>query len=72
MAEAFRTEKRLSRDLKSAALEKQLALRLARTGSPRVRSNTVLALALSDIRKEHAQRMESLAGARAGSTGGLH
>jgi hypothetical protein len=72
MAEAFRTEERLSRNLKSVALEKQLTPQLARTGSPRVQSNAVLALDLSDIRKEYAQKMEHLALVRDGSTGELH
>jgi len=41
-------------------------------GSPRVQPNTVLALDLSDIRKEYAQKMEHLATVRDGSTGELH
>jgi hypothetical protein len=41
-------------------------------GSPRVQPNTVLALDLSDIRKEYAQKMEHLAVVRDGSTGELH
>jgi hypothetical protein len=35
----------------------------------RVQSNTVLAVDLSDIRKEYAQKMENLATVRDGSTG---
>lgn len=46
----IRTEKRLSRNLKSTNLEKELTPQLVRMGSPRVQSNTVLALDLSDIR----------------------
>jgi len=68
----IRTEKRLSRNLKSAELEKELAPQLVRMGSPRVQPNTVLALDLSDIRKEYAQKMEHLATVRDGSTGELH
>jgi hypothetical protein len=68
----IRTEKRLSRNLKSAALEKELTPQLARMGSSRVQTNTVLALDLSDIRKEYAQKMEHLAVVRDGSTGELH
>jgi hypothetical protein len=41
-------------------------------GSARVQPNTVLALDLSDIRKEYAQKMENLATVRDGSTGELH
>jgi hypothetical protein len=66
------TEKRLSRNLRDSILEKELTPRLVRMGSPRVRPNTVLALDLSDIRKEYAQKMEHLAMVRDGSTGELH
>jgi len=68
----IRTEKRLSRNLKSGALEKELTPQLVRMGSSRVQANTVLALDLSDIRKEYAQKMEHLATVRDGSTGELH
>ena len=40
-------------------------------GSQRVRPNTVLALDLSDIRKEYAQKMEYLATVHDGSSGEL-
>jgi hypothetical protein len=46
----IRTEKRLSRNLKSAVLEKEMTPKLVRMGSSRVQLNTVLALDLSDIR----------------------
>jgi hypothetical protein len=68
----IRTEKRLSRNLKSAELEKELTPQLVRMGSSRIQPNTVLALDLSDIRKEYAQKMEYLATVRDGSTGELH
>jgi hypothetical protein len=68
----IRTEKRLSRNLKSAELERELTPQLIRIGSSRVQPNTVLALDLSDIRKEYAQKMEHLATVRDGSTGELH
>ncbi len=68
----IRTEKRLSRNLKSAELEKELTPQLVRMGSSRIQPNTVLALDLSDIRKEYAQKMENLATVRDGSTGELH
>lgn len=68
----IRTEKRLSRNLKSVELEKEITPQLVRMGSPRVQPNTVLALDLSDIRKEYAQKMEYLATVRDGSTGELH
>jgi hypothetical protein len=68
----IRTEKRLSRNLKSAELEKELTPQLVRMGSSRVQPNMVLALDLSDIRKEYAQKMEHLAMVRDGSTGELH
>ena len=68
----IRTEKRLSRNLKSAELEQELTPQLAGMGSSRIQPNTVLALDLSDIRKEYAQKMEHLAIVRDGSTGELH
>jgi len=66
------TEKRLSRNLQADELEKKLTPQLARMGSRRVQPNTVLALDLSDIRKEYAQKMECLAMVRDGSRGELH
>ena len=51
----IRTEKRLSRNLKSAELEKEVTPQLVNMGSQRIQANTVLALDLSDIRKEYAQ-----------------
>jgi hypothetical protein len=68
----IRTEKRLSRNLKSSELEEELTPQLVRMGSSRIQPNTVLALDLSDIRKEYAQKMEHLAIVRDGSTGELH
>jgi hypothetical protein len=68
----IRTEKRLSRNLKSAELEKEVTPQLVSMGSQRIQANTVLALDLSDIRKEYAQKMENLATVRDGSTGELH
>jgi hypothetical protein len=68
----IRTEKRLSRNLKSAELEKELTPQLVRMGSSRIQPNTVLALDLSDIRKDYAQKMENLATVRDGSAGELH
>ena len=68
----IRTEKRLSRNLKSAELEKELTPQLVRMGSSRIQPNTVLALDLSDVRQEYAQKMENLAMVRDGSAGELH
>ncbi len=70
--ELIETEKRLSRNLKAKELERELTPRLVSMGSQRVQPNTVLALDLSDIRKEYAQKMEHLAMVRDGSTGELH
>jgi hypothetical protein len=66
------TEKRLSRNLKAEDLENELTPQLVSMASQRVRPNTVLALDLSDIRKEYAQKMEYLATVRDGSSGELH
>ena len=68
----IRTEKRLSRNLKHAGLEAALTAELVRMGSTRVQKDTVLALDLSDIRKEYAQKMEHLAPVWDGSTGEVH
>jgi len=68
----IRTEKRLSRNLNSAELEKEVTPQLVRMGSSRIQPITVLGLDLSDIRKEYARKMENLATVRDGSTGELH
>jgi len=68
----IKTENRLSRNLKAEELESELPQKLVRMGSTRVGTNTVLALDLSDLRKEYAQKMEYLAEVRDGSTGELH
>ncbi len=52
----IRTEKRLSRNLKHAALEAELTTKLVEMASARIQQDTVLALDLSDIRKEYAQK----------------
>ena len=68
----IRTEKRLSRNLKPAELEAALTTRLIEMASPRIQQDTVLALDLSDIRKEYAQKMEHLAPVWDGSSGEVH
>ena len=68
----IKTETRLSRNLKSAQLESELSRQLIRLGSQRVEQNTVLALDLSDIRKEYARKMENLDLVHDGSTGQVH
>ena len=68
----IKTEDRLSRNLKAEALEEELAPRLAAMAARRVEANTVLCLDLSDIRKNHARKMEYLTTIRDGSTGELH
>ena len=68
----IKTEDRLSRNLKAEELESQLMQQLVKMGSQRVATNMVLALDLSDIRKEYAKKMEHLAQVRDGSTGELH
>lgn len=66
------TEERLSRNLKADELERVLTPQFVRMGNQRVQTNTVLALDLSDVRKEYAQKMEYLALVRDGSSGELH
>jgi hypothetical protein len=68
----IKTENRLSRNLKAEELESELMPQLVKMGRQRIETNTVLALDLSDIRKEYAQKMEHLAVVRDGSTGELH
>jgi hypothetical protein len=68
----IKTETRLSRNLKALELEEKLSEQLARMGSQRVNSDTVLCLDLSDIRKEYARKMEYLAQVHDGSTGQVH
>ncbi|MCP4207639.1 MAG: transposase [Shimia sp.] len=68
----IKTENRLSRNLKVKELESELTRQLVKMGSQRIETNTVLALDLSDIRKEYAKKMEHLAPVRDGSTGELH
>jgi len=68
----IKTENRLSRNLKAEELESELMRQLVEMGSQRIETNTVLALDLSDIRKEYAKKMEHLAMVRDGSTGELH
>jgi len=68
----IKTENRLSRNLKVQELESELTRQLVRMGRQRIVTNTVLALDLSDIRKEYAEKMEHLAVVRDGSTGELH
>ncbi len=68
----IRTEKRLSRNLKHAELEEELSRKLVEMASPRIQQDTVLALDLSDIRKEYARKMEHPATVWDGSTGETH
>jgi hypothetical protein len=68
----IKTEDRLSRNLKAAELEAELAPQLAAMAGRRVETNTVLCLDLSDIRKEYARKMEYLTTIRDGSSGELH
>ncbi len=68
----IRTEKRLSRNLKHAEIETEVTSKLIAMASTRIGVDTVLALDLSDIRKEYAQKMEHLATVWDGSTGETH
>jgi hypothetical protein len=68
----IKTEDRLSRNLKAAQLEAELAPQLVSMASRRVETNTVLCLDLSDIRKEYARKMEYLTTVHDGSSGELH
>ena len=54
----IRTDKRLSQNLKHVGLEAALTAKLVEMASTRMQQDTVLALDLSDIRKEYAQKMK--------------
>ncbi len=58
--------------MKHAELEAALTTKLVEMASLRIQQDTVLALDLSDIRKEYAQKMEHLAPVWDGSTGETH
>ena len=68
----IKTEDRLSRNLQAEELETYLRAGLLRLGSRRVEANTVLCLDLSDVRKEHAKKMEFLDQVWDGSRGEVH
>ena len=68
----LKTEDRLSRNLQAEELETYLRAGLLRLGSRRVEANTVLCLDLSDVRKEHAKKMEFLDQVWDGSRGEVH
>ncbi len=65
-------EKRLSRNLKHAELEPALTAMSVEMTNTSMQHATVLALYLSDIRKEYAQKMEHLATVWDGSTSETH
>ena len=68
----IKTEHRLCRNLHAEELETYLRAGLLRLGSRRVETNTVLCLDLSDVRKEHAKKMEFLDQVWDGSRGEVH
>jgi hypothetical protein len=65
----IKTENRLCRNLADVDLTDWINRRLCWEGAGRVDAETVLALDLSDLRKDYAKRMEHLAGVRDGSKG---
>ena len=60
------------RNMKHTELEAALTTKLVEMASARIQQDTVLALDLSDIRKEYAQKMEHLATVWDGSSGETH
>ena len=58
--------------MKHTELEAALTTKLVEMASARIQQDTVLALDLSDIRKEYAQKMEHLATVWDGSSGETH
>lgn len=67
----LKTETRLSRNLMEEELEERLLGEVARMGSRRVRTDTLLLIDPTDVRKLYAKKMEYLATVRDGSTGEL-
>jgi len=65
----IKTETRLSRQINSKDLTSNIGKRLIEEGKPFIKEDTVLALDLSDISKEHSKKQEGLAPVRDGSTG---
>ena len=65
----IKTENRLCRQLASEDLTERVNRQLCWDGAGRVTETTVLAVDLSDVRKEYAKKMEHLAHVRDGSTG---
>ncbi len=64
-----KTEDRLSRNLATMDLTEELNRRLCWEGSGLIEDDSVLAVDLSDIRKEYAKKLEYLAEVRDGSMG---
>ena len=65
----IKTENRLSRNLAAMDLTEELNRRLCWEGSGLIQDDSVLAVDLSDIRKEYAKKLEYLAEVRDGSAG---
>jgi hypothetical protein len=65
-----KTETRLSRNVRARAVAEQVTAALIRDGATRVRDDTVLAIDISDIAKQYAEKMEYLATVRDGSARG--
>lgn len=64
-----KTEDRLSVNLNAEGLAERLIKQIVKSGSRRVREDTLLIVDQSDIRKNYARRMEYLAKVRDGSSG---
>jgi len=69
--ELKKTEERLSHHLQSAGLGQQINEALVQHAATRVRSDTLIVIVPTDVRKSYAQRMPYLATVRDGSTGEL-
>lgn len=65
----IKTENRLSRNLKGKDLVFSISNEILKRGAKRVDKETVLALDLSDIRKEYGKKMDYLGGVWDGSRG---
>jgi hypothetical protein len=67
----IKTETRLSRNAKAKGVAKNVTEALIQEGAVWIKNDTVLAIDISDIAKEYAEKMEYLATVRDGSKGEL-
>ena len=65
----IKTENRLSRQMSQKDLTGEINRRIIEAGALRINNDTVLAVDMGDISKEHSKSLEFLERVRGGSTG---